>query len=201
MGLFSWLATNRTVKAAPDVIWLTRQARRAGIASKLRELPGSMGTRQAILLVAHFPDQLGELESIASQENNRDWTAVVLASDIDGLDIVAALDASHHVEILVAERHPLRTRDDRIVEFAGRLPCPSRITFHLSLEDALLRAYSGEWIKNILCKLGMRENDPIESALVSRRLRAAQRKIASLVGRELPAQSAEEWLELNMRQG
>jgi preprotein translocase subunit SecA len=70
----------------------------------------------------------------------------------------------------------------------------------LSLEDALLRVFTRESVVAILRKLGMRDDEPIESAMVARRIQVAQQKFESRFGRELPANSAEEWIERNAPQ-
>ncbi|MBL9123887.1 MAG: hypothetical protein JNG90_09670 [Planctomycetaceae bacterium] len=198
MGLFSWLRAKPDQQvASPDVVWLTRSAQVMGIATRLQELVAHAGTKSAVLLVPHFLDNLPSLEAIAAAGEWRDFTATALAEDLARLDSLSSLNETHRVEILVVERHPLRSRDEAIVDFARNLPCRSRATFHMSLDDALLREFSGEWTANVLRKLGMKESEPIESKMVARRLAAAQHQIESRVGRELPASSTQEWLELN----
>jgi hypothetical protein len=98
---------------------------------------------------------------------------------------------------MVGERHPLRSHDEIVVEFARSLPCHSRIVYHLSLEDAWMRQFSGEWIENVLKKLGMKADEAIESHVITGRLLAAQKKIANMTISDLPTHSAEEWLRKN----
>src|SRR6266850_6901302 len=53
--------------------------------------------------------------------------------------------------------------------------CSSR--FYLCLEDDLMRIFAGEWVKNLLTRLGMKEGEAIESRMVSRRIEGAQKKV------------------------
>ena len=54
---------------------------------------------------------------------------------------------------------------------------PARSRFFLSLEDDLMRIFAGEWVKNMLTRLGMQEGEAIESRMVSRRIEGAQKKV------------------------
>ena len=56
----------------------------------------------------------------------------------------------------------------------------------------------GERVEKVLRQLGTNEDDlPIESQMVTRRIRAAQQRIEDRATANHPAQSAEEWLERN----
>src|SRR5262249_56331036 len=43
--------------------------------------------------------------------------------------------------------------------------------------DDLMRIFAGEWVANVLQKMGMEEGQSIESRMVSRRIEAAQKKV------------------------
>jgi preprotein translocase subunit SecA len=40
-----------------------------------------------------------------------------------------------------------------------------------------MRIFAGEWVKNVLTRLGMQEGEAIESRMVTRRVEAAQKKV------------------------
>ena len=40
-----------------------------------------------------------------------------------------------------------------------------------------MRIFAGEWVKNILTRLGMQDGEAIESKMVTRRVEAAQKKV------------------------
>ena len=61
-----------------------------------------------------------------------------------------------------------------------------------------MKAFAGEWVKNLLGRMGMSENEAIESNMVSRRIKAAQQKIASEAFGDSDANSAAEWLAANV---
>ncbi len=68
---------------------------------------------------------------------------------------------------------------------------------HASLDDPLLRLFAGEWVETVLRQLGMNEDEPIESQMVTRRIRVAQQRIEDRATADYSAQSAQEWLEKN----
>jgi hypothetical protein len=198
MRLFHYLfgsskSTNCEVVA--DRIWMTTNAKFVGVAKEVAERANS-GTA-AILLVAHFPDVLARLHEFAALTTEVPMKAV-LANNLSA-DIVTGLrlDESTSIEIIVAERHPLLSADERLEEFADAFPCHCRLSYHLSLDDPVMKAFSGAWVQKLLGKLGMTEEESIESNLVMRRIRDAQRKIESKSCRSMDAGSAAEWLTKN----
>ncbi|MBI2825608.1 MAG: SEC-C domain-containing protein [Planctomycetia bacterium] len=80
------------------------------------------------------------------------------------------------LHILGSERHEARRIDLQLRGRCGRQGDPGSSRFFLSLEDDLMRIFAGEWVKNMLTRLGMQEGEAIESRMVSRRIEGAQKK-------------------------
>ena len=87
---------------------------------------------------------------------------------------VAAVGGLH---IIGTERHESRRIDNQLRGRAGRQGDPGSSRFFLSLEDDLMRKFAGEWVSNVLTRLGMQEGEAIESLMVSRRIEGAQKKV------------------------
>lgn len=185
--------SNREV--VPDRIWLTMDAKFAGIAKDVAERANTQTV--AILLVAHFADVLERLNGIAAKPYAVPVRAL-LARDLSP-DLAASLtlDESAMIDVIVAERHPLPSVDDRLVQFADAFSFHCRFSHHLSLDDPVIKIFAGSWVQNVLDKLEMKEDEAIESNLVIRRIERAQRKIESKAYKSLNAGSAREWLEKN----
>jgi preprotein translocase subunit SecA len=81
------------------------------------------------------------------------------------------------LHIVGTERHEARRIDNQLRGRAGRQGDPGSSRFYLSLQDDLMRIFAGEWVANILTRLGMEEGQAIESRMVSRRIEAAQKKV------------------------
>jgi len=81
------------------------------------------------------------------------------------------------LQIIGTERHEARRIDLQLRGRCGRQGDPGSSRFFLSLEDDLLRIFAGEWVKNVLTRLGMQDGEAIESRMVTRRVEGAQKKV------------------------
>jgi preprotein translocase subunit SecA len=79
--------------------------------------------------------------------------------------------------IVGTERHESRRIDNQLRGRAGRQGDPGASRFFLSLQDDLLRIFGGEKIQGLMLRLGMEEDVPIESKLITRRIAAAQKAV------------------------
>src|SRR6185436_12604071 len=89
-------------------------------------------------------------------------------------DEVTAVGGLH---IFGTERHEARRIDNQLRGRAGRQGDPGSSRFYLSLEDDLLRIFGGERMQNLMLRLGMEEDVPIESKLITRRIQKAQEAV------------------------
>ncbi len=89
-------------------------------------------------------------------------------------DEVTALGGLH---IVATERHESRRIDNQLRGRAGRQGDPGSSRFFLSLQDDLLRIFGGERMQNLMLRLGMEEDVPIESKLISKRIAKAQEAV------------------------
>ena len=81
------------------------------------------------------------------------------------------------LHILGTERHEARRIDNQLRGRAGRQGDPGSSRFYLSLQDDLMRIFGGEKMQNLMLKLGMEEDVPIESGLITKRISAAQEAV------------------------
>ena len=89
-------------------------------------------------------------------------------------DEVLALGGLH---IVGTERHESRRIDNQLRGRAGRQGDAGSSRFYLSLEDNLMRIFAADWVKNAMRKMGMKEDEVIESTMVSKQIQNAQRKV------------------------
>ncbi len=81
------------------------------------------------------------------------------------------------LHILGTERHESRRIDNQLRGRAGRQGDPGSSRFYLSLQDDLLRIFGGERMQNLMLRLGMEEDMPIESKLITSRIASAQKAV------------------------
>jgi len=79
--------------------------------------------------------------------------------------------------VVGTERHEARRIDNQLRGRAGRLGDPGGSRFYLSMEDDLMRRFGGERMKNIMERLGVDDDLPIEAGLVSRAIENSQTKV------------------------
>jgi len=89
-------------------------------------------------------------------------------------DEVVELGGMH---IVGTERHESRRIDNQLRGRSGRQGDPGSARFYLSLQDDLMRIFGGHRMQNLMLKLGMEEDVPIESRLISKRIAAAQKAV------------------------
>ncbi|HEX5623384.1 MAG TPA: preprotein translocase subunit SecA [Sulfuricurvum sp.] len=82
--------------------------------------------------------------------------------------------------ILGTERHENRRIDNQLRGRAGRQGDPGTSQFYLSLEDNLLRIFGSDKIKAIMERLGVEDGEYIESAMVTRAVEKAQKKVENM---------------------
>jgi preprotein translocase subunit SecA len=81
------------------------------------------------------------------------------------------------LHIIGTERHESRRIDNQLRGRAGRQGDPGSARFYLSLQDDLMRIFGGERMQNLMLRLGMEEDVPIESGLITKRIAAAQKAV------------------------
>ncbi|HSC86984.1 MAG TPA: SEC-C metal-binding domain-containing protein, partial [Polyangiaceae bacterium] len=89
----------------------------------------------------------------------------------------AEVQALGGLHILGTERHESRRIDNQLRGRAGRQGDPGSSRFYLSLEDDLMRIFAGDRVKNLMDRLGMPDDEPIEHPWVTKSVENAQRKV------------------------
>jgi preprotein translocase subunit SecA len=88
-----------------------------------------------------------------------------------------AVKAAGGLHIVGTERHESRRIDNQLRGRSGRQGDPGSSRFYLSLEDNLMRIFAADWVQRVMARMGLKEDDIIESPLVSKQIANAQRKV------------------------
>lgn len=81
------------------------------------------------------------------------------------------------LKIIGTERHESRRIDNQLRGRSGRQGDPGESRFYVSLEDDLMRIFGSEKLQSIVEKLGLQEDEAIESKMVSAAIENAQKKV------------------------
>ncbi|QCR34407.1 preprotein translocase subunit SecA [Lysinibacillus sp. SGAir0095] len=79
--------------------------------------------------------------------------------------------------VIGTERHESRRIDNQLRGRSGRQGDPGVTQFYLSLEDDLMRRFGSDKMKTMMTRLGMDDNQPIQSGMVSKAVESAQKRV------------------------
>ena len=79
--------------------------------------------------------------------------------------------------IIGTERHESRRIDNQLRGRAGRQGDPGASRFYLSLEDDLMRLFGGERVQGLMNSMGLDEDTPIETKMITSTIESAQKKL------------------------
>ncbi len=127
-----------------------------------------------IVLGGSWETELAALEAEAGTEIDAATKSRLKAEWQERHDAVKAAGGLH---IVGTERHESRRIDNQLRGRSGRQGDPGSSRFYLSLEDNLMRIFAADWVQRIMERMGLKEDDIIESPLVTKQIANAQRKV------------------------
>ena len=81
--------------------------------------------------------------------------------------------------VLGTERHESRRIDNQLRGRSGRQGDSGESRFYLSFEDDLLRRFGGQRMQNVIDRIGLEDDVPIEAGMISGSVRRAQEQVES----------------------
>ena len=194
------IPTNRPVirNDEDDIIYKTKKAKYAAVINRVAELrnagrPVLVGTTDVetsellsrMLKMRGIPHnvlnakQFAREAEIVAQAGQSSTVTIATNMAGRGTDIKLSpeVKAAGGLAIIGTERHDSRRVDRQLRGRAGRQGDPGSSTFYISLEDKLMRLFGGERIASVVDKLGMTEEDSLESKMLSNNIEKAQRKV------------------------
>src|SRR6267378_1253568 len=182
----------------PDLIYKTEDAKVNAVAEEIREvasggrpvLVGTVSVEKSERLARLLEKRGVRHEVLNAKQHEREALivanagqpgAVTIATNMAGrgTDIVLGEGVAKGggLHIVGTERHESRRIDNQLRGRSGRQGDPGSSRFFLALDDDLMRIFGGERIRGIMDRLGIADDEPIESRLVSRQIEGAQTKV------------------------
>ena len=81
------------------------------------------------------------------------------------------------LKIIGTERHESRRIDNQLRGRAGRQGDPGESRFYISLDDDLMKIFGGSIITKVYNKIGVSDDMPIESRILTRTVESSQKKV------------------------
>ena len=192
--------TNKPIqrKDLPDVIFKNKRGKYKAV---VREVERRHATGQPMLIgttsieqseeLSHMLDQAKIPHSVLNAKYHEREAAIVALAGQKGAVTIATNMAGRGTDISLGEgvaelgglaiigteRHESRRIDNQLRGRAGRQGDPGSSQFFLSLEDDLLRIFGGDNIKSFMEKMGLEEDEPINSRMVSNAIQKAQKRV------------------------
>ena len=194
------IPTNRPIlrQDNEDLIYKTKKAKYEAVINKVVELtaqgrPVLVGTTD--VETSELLSRMLKMRGIQHQVLNAKQHAreaevvahagqrstVTIATNMAGrgtdIKLSDEVKAAGGLAIIGTERHDSRRVDRQLRGRAGRQGDPGSSTFYVSLEDKLMRLFGSERIAGVVDKLGMEDNEALESSMLSSSIERAQKKV------------------------
>lgn len=149
------------------------------IAIETSELLSNILTRNGLphqVLNAKYHEKEADIVAFAG-EPGRITIATNMAGRGTDIKLTENSKEAGGLYILGTERHESRRIDNQLRGRSGRQGDPGESRFYISLEDDLIRIFSGDGLRKNMERYGMKEDEIIESNIISRTIEHAQEKV------------------------
>ena len=185
-------------KDYPDLIFRSRQEKFDAIVQSIRELhekgqPVLVGTIsiETSEMLSQRLRKIGVPHNVLNAKQHEKEAEIVAQAGQAGKVTIATNMAGRGTDIMLGEgvrelgglhilgteRHESRRIDNQLRGRSGRQGDPGSSRFYLSLEDTLMRLFGSDRLKGIMEKLGLRDGEAIENAMVTRAVENAQKRV------------------------
>ncbi|MGM9920539.1 MAG: preprotein translocase subunit SecA [Bhargavaea sp.] len=182
----------------PDLIYATTEGKYKAVAEEIKErhekgqpvLVGTVAIETSEVISAYLR-KYGIPHNVLNAKNHEREAEIITEAGKRGAVTIATNMAGRGTDIKLGEgvretgglavigteRHESRRIDNQLRGRSGRQGDPGITQFYLSLEDDLMRRFGSDNMKNMMSRLGMDDNQPIQSKMVSRAVESAQKRV------------------------
>ncbi len=83
------------------------------------------------------------------------------------------------LHVIGTERHESRRIDNQLRGRSGRQGDPGSTRFYVSFEDEIMKRFAPEWLPGLMTRMGMDDETPLESKMVTKAIEQAQQRVES----------------------
>lgn len=191
----------------PDRIYLNERGKYKAIVERIKECQAKKQPILIGTISVEKNEQLGEylaangikFEALNAKNHEREGEviayagragAVTLATNMAGRGVDIKLGGANATPeeaqavreagglfVLGTERHESRRIDNQLRGRSARQGDPGETQFLVSTDDDLMRIFAGDRMKNVMTRLQVPEDMPIEQKMITKLLESAQRKV------------------------
>lgn len=212
MGLFSFLSSNKL--NYKDKVWKASEFCLKGMMTDaLLAITGEKN----VVVVSHFADRQEKILQFLSTNkvphflvesgNTSDGlqqSHVVhvlnhqLIQSHEGIEFLSKLSSKKSIDLLFFGHYPLPSKETKLLDRISLIKSLTT-TFYSSLDEPSFEIFGAANITSIMEKLGMKDEEAIEHAMVSKSMERARQKIEEKVKYEHEAVSEKEWFQKNLK--
>ncbi|MDV6376945.1 preprotein translocase subunit SecA [Sporosarcina sp. GW1-11] len=182
----------------PDLIYASMDGKYKAVAEDIKArhekgqpvLVGTVAIETSEIISAYLK-KYGIPHNVLNAKNHEREAEIILDAGKKGAVTIATnmagrgtdIKLGDHIQdvgglaVIGTERHESRRIDNQLRGRSGRQGDPGITQFYLSLEDELMRRFGSEQMKSMMTKLGMDDETPIQSKMVSRSVESAQKRV------------------------
>jgi len=140
----------------------------------------------ATIFITWFEETQQQLQEYFTAQNAVNTTVILYRE--------AAAHLINNNPVIFAEHYPLHGKEEDLYKSLDL----NETKVFSSLDEPLFQHFGGERIIELMQKMGLQENEPVQHSMISMALKNAQEKIAKKVSLEQSARSQEEWFKRNV---
>ena len=182
----------------PDLVFRNQRAKWAAVIEDIVEkheqgrpvLVGTVAIESSEDLSALLTRRGVEHEVLNAKQHQRE-AAIISRAGVEGGVTIATNMAGRGTDIKLGEgladrgglhvigteRHESRRIDNQLRGRSGRQGDPGSTRFFVSFEDDLMKRFAPDWLPGMMAKLGLDEDTPLESKMVTRAIEQAQERV------------------------
>jgi preprotein translocase subunit SecA len=182
----------------PDLIYASMEGKFRAVVEEIAERyqkgqPVLVGTVavETSELISRLLTKKGVRHNVLNAKNHEREAEIILEAGQKGSVTIATNMAGRGTDIKLGEgvldlgglavigteRHESRRIDNQLRGRSGRQGDPGVTQFYLSMEDELMRRFGSDNMKAMMERLGMADDQPIQSKMVSRAVESAQKRV------------------------
>jgi len=198
----------------PDKVWMTKDAALKGMMTEALQALMQSGTP---VILSYFSDRQQEISdftllkgvpySIVDANFTTPASTSVLLMDaqwlhdsLQAMDFLLQQSKIATLNLLFYGHYPIPEKENELLnKIAAALKLRNEIKFFSSLDDRAFEMFGADNIKGIMEKMGLKENEAIEHAMVTKAMARARQKIAAGVRQEVMASTESAWYQKNYK--
>jgi hypothetical protein len=204
--MFGFFKSKNEAQELSHVVFFNKAGKYKHLASLLLE---AQKAGDATLLIYHFDDTASFLKqlfdgvkiSFAENDFGSPVKLYIFKAETLKQTLLTALNKHAFKTVLISEIHPMAGKDELLSQLIHEKTNAGTVRFYTSLDSPLFTAFGGTRLQDLMLKMGIKEDEPIEHNMVSQSIKRAQEKIKEKVVMEKNAASEAEWIKLNIPSG